>query len=257
MYLYRKVIKAMQNIKKYHSNANSLKSFKVEFDAFSKQAQNLGQKRFELNWSNVKPYLYDKTATTAFDRHYIYHPSWAARVLVSTKPEIHYDISSTLYFCSIISAFIPVKFYDYRPAILDLSGLESNSADLTNLFFDDESISSLSCMHTVEHIGLGRYGDPLDYNGDLKAIKELSRVLKKDGNLLFVTPIGNTPMIIFNAHRIYTKDQIITYFEENNLYLYEFALIPEKEEDGGVVINPSDDLLNKQKYACGCFWFKK
>ena len=112
-------------------------------------------------------------------------------------------------------------------------------------------------MHTVEHIGLGRYGDPLDYNGDIKAIKELSRVLKKNGDLLFVTPIGATPRIEFNAHRIYTKEQIIKYFEENNLYLHEFTLIPEDEKDGGLVINPTEELLQKQKYACGCFWFKK
>ena len=43
----------------------------------------------------------------------------------------------------------------------------------------------------------------------------------------------------------------------SNLQLIEFTLIPENDEDGGLIINPSVELLNKQKYACGCFWFKK
>ena len=55
-----------------------------------------------------------------------------------------------------VSAFIPVEFYDYRPAELSLSGLEFKHADLTHLPFADNSVESLSCMHVIEHIGLGR-----------------------------------------------------------------------------------------------------
>jgi hypothetical protein len=36
-------------------------------------------------------------------------------------------------------------------------------------------------MHVVEHIGLGRYGEPMDEQGDLKAIEELKRVLAPGG----------------------------------------------------------------------------
>jgi hypothetical protein len=129
--------------------------------------------------------LQDATVQTEFDRHYVYHPAWAARIIKRIKPAVHVDISSSLHFCSVLSAFVPVKFYDYRPAKLELSGLTSEHADLVQLPFESNSIASLSCMHTVEHIGLGRYGDPLDYDGDLKAIAELSRVLAVGGNLLF------------------------------------------------------------------------
>ncbi|NDC42314.1 MAG: DUF268 domain-containing protein, partial [Chitinophagia bacterium] len=54
--------------------------------------------------------------------------------------------------------------------------------------FESDSIPSLSCMHTIEHVGLGRYGDQLDPQGDLKAIAELKRVVQPGGDLLFVTP---------------------------------------------------------------------
>ena len=218
---------------------------------------NKGQDRFRIRWFDQWPRLKDKSTRTGFDRHYIYHTAWAARVVKETHPKVHVDISSSLYFCSIVSAFVPVEFYDYRPASLVLSGLKSERADLTKLFFEDNSIASLSCMHTVEHIGLGRYGDAIDYDGDLKAMSELVRVLAAGGNLLFVVPVGKKQIIQYNAHRIYTKEYIVGTFKSLGLSLKEFTLIPEKEADGNLVCDPSPQLLSWQKYACGCFLFTK
>lgn len=222
----------------------------IRFKNSSKQSP----PRFSINFKDRYPSLYDKTKFTGFDRHYIYHLAWASRVLSKISPEIHYDISSSVYFCTIVSAFVPMKYYDYRPADITLSDLSSESADLLALPFKDGSIKSLSCMHTVEHVGLGRYGDRLDPEGDIKAIRELIRVLAKDGYLLFVVPIGK-PKIIFNAHRIYSYDQIINYFSE--LKLEEFSLIPDNPVDGGMIRNASIQIANAQSYGCGCFLFRK
>jgi SAM-dependent methyltransferase len=199
--------------------------------------------------------LGDATAYTGFDRHYVFHTAWATRVLAETRPAEHVDISSSLHFVVNASAFVPVKFYDYRPAKLNLSGLSSAPGDLCNLPFPDNSVQSLSCMHVVEHVGLGRYGDPLDYNGDLKAIAELQRVTARGGNLLFVVPMGGRARIQFNAHRIYTYRQVRELFA--GFTLREFALIPDREEDGGLVRNATEELADKQRYGCGCFWFVK
>ncbi len=136
------------------------------------------ENRFDLQNIQKFPCLSDKTITTAFDTHYIYHPAWAARIVKNLTPTFHVDISSTLHFCSLLSAFIPTRFYDYRPARLNLSQLSSESADLTHLPFDDNEIETLSCMHTIEHIGLGRYGDQIDPKGDIKAMSELQRVVR-------------------------------------------------------------------------------
>lgn len=197
----------------------------------------------------------EKTQETGFDHHYIYHPAWAARILAQTQPEEHVDISSTLHFCTLVSAFIPMKYYDYRPADLKLGNLTSESADILSLPFTDGSIHSISCMHVVEHIGLGRYGDQLDPDGDLKAIAELKRVLAVNGNLLFVLPIGGTPRIMFNAHRIYSYSQISKLFFD--FELVEFALVPDDPKDGGLIINASKEMTDAQSYGCGCFWFRK
>ncbi len=208
-------------------------------------------KRFHINFKNLYPCLSDKTTNTPFDLHYTYHPAWAARVIADIKPSKHIDISSILHFGTILSAFVPVKFYDYRPVHLRLDNYTAEFADLKKLQFSDNSVESISCMHTIEHIGLGRYGDELDVEGDLKAINELKRVLSKNGSLLFVTPVGK-PKIEFNAHRIYSYEQILKYFFP--LELIEFSLVT---DDGNFIKNAGSEIVQKQNYGCGCFWFKK
>lgn len=208
--------------------------------------------RFPLRLRDSLPYLQDKTAETLFDLHYIYHPAWAARIIAKLSPAKHIDISSSLSFTSMLSAFVPVDFYDYRPAQLNLSDLSCHRADLNDLPFTSNSLESVSCLHTIEHIGLGRYGEAIDPQGDLKAIKELQRVVKKGGDLLIAVPIGR-PRLRFNAHRIYSYDQIASYFSEMDIV--EFSLISEREK---TLIQPaSPELADQESYGCGCFWFKK
>ena len=106
-------------------------------------------------------------------------------------------------------------------------------------------------MHTIEHIGLGRYGDPIDPDGDLKAINELKRVCAVGGNLLLVVPVGKQ-RIMFNAHRIYNPHTFISYL--NGFSLKEFSLIA----DDNSFVNDADlDLAASQTYGCGCFLFVK
>lgn len=212
------------------------------------------QKRFSSKIRDFYPQIKDKTFNTNFDRHYIYHLAWATRKVLEIKPTYHIDISSSLYFSAILSASIPVKFYDYRPAKLKLNNLETYFADLTKLPFPDNSLHSLSCLHTVEHVGLGRYGDALDPEGDIKAINELKRVLAPNGSLLFVVPLGQ-PKIEFNAHRIYSYQMILDLFAD--LELKEFYFIPESAKKGEPAYDEKQAIVDKSNYACGCFWFIK
>jgi SAM-dependent methyltransferase len=209
-------------------------------------------KRFSNDLGDLNPQIFDKTFKTRFDRHYVYHTAWAVRKVKQIAPEFHTDISSSLYFSGMLSAFVPVKFYDYRPADLELGNLECGKADLRKLPFPEGSLKSLSCMHTIEHIGLGRYGDAINPDGDLLAIAELKRVLAPGGDLLVVVPVGK-PRIEYNAHRIYSYEQIIDYFK--GLDLAEFVLIP--EASGGLIKGASAARVAQETYACGCFWFKK
>ena len=210
--------------------------------------------RFKIPLGSVMPILFENTPYTRFDTHYVYHTAWAARKVKEIDAKEHVDISSSLYFSSIVSAFKPVQFYDFRPANLNLSGFASSSTNLLKLHFETSSIQSLSCMHTVEHVGLGRYGDDIDPDGDIQAVQELQRITAEEGNLLFVVPIGK-PRIQFNAHRIYSYQMVLDMFPE--MILKEFSLIPDNALQHGMIHNATQAQANAQTYGCGCFWFVK
>ena len=220
--------------------------------AFSEKAQSLADDRFLCQWEDTWPCLHDATSATDFDAHYLYHAAWAARILAATRPEKHVDIGSSLRFIATASAIVPISFYDCRPAKISLSGLSCGQADLTRLPFPDASVNSLSCMHVVEHIGLERYGDLFDPKGDLRAVAELNRVLSKGGQLLFVTPVGEIARIQYNAHRIYTHAQILSYFPD--LQLQSFSLI---SDTGEFIPHAAPNDCIGQNYACGCYHFMR
>jgi predicted SAM-dependent methyltransferase len=211
--------------------------------------------RFPDSSFSLRPFLFDKNIAIPFDRHYFYHPAWASRVLAEICPSKHIDISSILHFSGVISAFIPTEYYEFQAPNLALADLKTGNINLLKLSFDNNSIESLSCMHVIEHVGLGRYGDPIDPKGDLKSASELQRVLRPGGNLLVVVPVGGKARIEFNAHRVYTFDMVVEMFPL--LKLVEFSLIPDRPEDGGLVRKASRELSLDQNYGCGCFHFIK
>jgi hypothetical protein len=226
--------------------------FQKSYETF-KRMSDQSQSRFEVRWEDRYPVIGEDGSDQSFDRHYIYHTAWAARKVREISPECHIDISSSLYFAAIVSAFVPISFYDYRPARLELNNLTWDSADLMKLPFESGSIPSLSCMHVVEHIGLGRYGDPLNPDGDIIAMQELKRVLTLGGSLLFVVPVGR-PLLSFNSHRVYSYEQVVESF--TGLSLVEFTLIPDDKKQP-IILNADPRIADRQVYGCGCFHFQK
>lgn len=197
------------------------------------------------------PCLFDKTPTTAIDPHYFYLGVWAAKKIYFTKPACHVDVGSQLQFVGFLTTFTDVIFVDIRQAEVSLDRFKCRPGSILNLPFENNSLYSISCLHVAEHIGLGRYGDPIDPHGTEKACKELSRVLSPDGNLFFALPIG-VPRVCFNAHRIHSTKMIIEYF--SGLDLVEYSGV---HDDGRYVENVDIDEFADSQYACGLFWFRK
>ena len=208
-----------------------------------------GAERMRL--ADAYPQLHDRSSTMGVDSHYFYVNAWAMRRIVARGPVCHVDIGSQTIFASLLSAVVPVVFLDYRPLRANLAGLGCLQGDILNLPFADASLESLSCLHVAEHIGLGRYGDPLNPDGTRKAVQELARVLARKGNLYFALPVGR-PRVCFNAHRIHAPEMICRYFSD--LELVEFSGVG---DDGRFLEGVALSSFNDSQYACGFFWFRR
>lgn len=204
-----------------------------------------------LKLRNAQPSLFDKTLTTGIDSHYFYQDLWAFKKIFNSPFEYHTDIGSKVDFVGFISAIKKVTFIDIRYLDVNLENFQSEKGNILALRFKDNSISSLSCLHVAEHIGLGRYGDDLDPMGTRKAAKELSRVLDPTGNLFFSVPIGK-PRLCYNSHRIHSVKQILDYFPE--LELVELSGV---NDEGEFIKNIKRSTLDSCVYGCGFFWFTK
>lgn len=199
--------------------------------------------------ADAYPCLSDRMPRTPFDPHYFYQGAWLSRRLAQIRPERHVDVGSSVMMISVLSAQVPLIFVDYRPLQAALAGLNSVAGDLMQLPFADGSLESVSSLHVIEHIGLGRYGDPLGANGSRHAARELVRVTRPGGRLFVSVPVGRE-RVCFNAHRVFAPDTIVGYF--SGMRLQHFALV----DDAGRF---SDDLrldgAAALDYGCGMFEF--
>ncbi len=197
------------------------------------------------------PQLHDRQSKTAIDPHYFFVNAWAMRRILGNRPRRHVDIASQAIFANLLSAVVPVVFLDYRPLHANLSGLQCVGGNILAAPFADSSLESVSCLHVAEHIGLGRYGDPLDPLGTKKAARELVRILAPHGRLCFAVPVGRA-RLCFNAHRVHSPETIREFFSE--LKLVEFSGV---HDDGHFVEKVSLAEFEDSEYACGMFLFQR
>ena len=89
-----------------------------------------------------------------------------------------------------------------------------NCVDYFNDFQKTEKkYDSIITFSSIEHSGLGRYGDPLDPNGDIKTMDDIHKNLKDDGILVWGAPVGQDA-VVWNAHRIYGKKRLPLMFNK-------------------------------------------
>jgi len=207
----------------------------------------------KLNWQDSFPSLTDWTSLTPFDAHYFYQAAWIARRLTCTKPLWHVDIGSSVMMIGVTSAIAPTTFVDYRPFRAQLAGLQSLAGDLMTLPFADDSVPSLSCLHVIEHVGLGRYGDKLNPQGSYEAGCELARILGRGGRLFLSTPVGRE-RVQFNAHRVFAPETVVAMFKD--LELVDYALVDDQGRFRDHQYPISMHSFNGE-YGCGMFEFVK
>lgn len=197
------------------------------------------------------PVLGDRLAKTPFDPHYFFQGSWIARELAASKTPLHVDIASSVLTMSVLSAHVPTIFVDYRPLVVKQKNLISVAGDINRLPFSDRSITSLSCLHVIEHIGLGRYGDRIDADGAEKAAAELARVVREGGMFYLSTPIGRE-RVCFNAHRVSSPQTVLSWFSDMDLKRFCYV-----DDAGELHLDADVSEVRELSYGCGLFTFRK
>jgi SAM-dependent methyltransferase len=199
--------------------------------------------------ADAYPCLADRVASTPYDPHYFYQSAWLARRVAAAVPALHVDIGSSVLMLSVLSARTPTVFLDYRPLRAGLPNLHCVAGSGVRLPFADASLESVSSLHVIEHIGLGRYGDPLDPRGSERAAAELGRVVKPGGRLYLSVPVGRE-RVCFNAHRVFSPHTIAGWLR--GLRLEAFALV---DDAGRFQDHAPLAAATALDYGCGMFEF--
>ncbi|HMG15392.1 MAG TPA: hypothetical protein VK590_08105, partial [Saprospiraceae bacterium] len=133
--------------------------FISDFNRYRRQRKN---ENFEVNTSDLMPCLLDKTASTPVDPTYFHQMCWTAEKVFNLRPASHVDVGSHVFSLGIMSKLVPIEFVDIRPLNVSIPSLTFKAGTILDLPYRDNSLESVSSICVIEHIGLGRYGDPID-----------------------------------------------------------------------------------------------
>lgn len=182
-----------------------------------------------------------------------------ARMIFKAQPHKHVDIGSRIDgFVAHVAVYREIEVLDIRPVTQKIPGVIFKQADCMNPVEGmDDYCDSLSCLHTLEHFGLGRYGDAIDVQGFIRGLANMAKMVKTNGVFYLSVPIG-IDRVEFNANRVFDPRVIVNLAKENSLRLSSFVVIRE----GGIVEYLQGDesqlaQLARQRYALGIFIFVK
>ena len=212
----------------------------------------------------LSPFLHDRFLENGVTKsEYFWQDLLVAQWIFKNNPVKHVDVGSRIDgFVAHVASFRQLEVIDIRPISKTIPGVTFIQHD----FMKEAQLSknqkgkgycdSLSCLHTIEHFGLGRYGDDIDVFGHERGLKNLASLLKVGGVFYLSTPIG-LERVEFNANRVFDPRTIISLAEKYKLLLRSLVVL-----EGGEFINVSIDRLSlnvlaKKKYSLGIFIFKR
>lgn len=188
---------------------------------------------------------------------YFWQDLWGAQLVREHDPEYHYDIGSRVdgFIAHLLAFRKKIRLIDIRPLDGEVEGLEFVQGDATNLDgIEDNSIESISALCSLEHFGLGRYGDSIDPDACFKAFDAIQRKVKQGGCAYISVPIGSEH-IEFNAHRIFYAQTIVNAF--NQMELVQLDATSGNKIEYDIDIHKYDDVSQKGAGRFGLFCFKK
>ena len=203
------------------------------------------------------PCLQDVTAGSGTaSGHYFHQDLLVATRIFETAPDRHIDVGSRVDgFVAHVASFRQIDVIDIRPQANTIRNIRFIAADFMAELPDFlvGACDSVSCLHALEHFGLGRYGDPVDHTGHLTGLDNLLRMLRPGGRLFLSVPIGPS-RIEFNAHRVFSISYLLDVIGDRAT-LDRFSYVDDK---GSLHENMSldSDRINENcgcNYGCGIF----
>lgn len=208
-------------------------------------------KDFKIRFLN--PVLDERfTESGIIKGHYFQQDLLVANKIYLNNPNKHVDVGSRIDgFVAHVASFREIEVFDIRKLDKKIKNILFRRIDFMNIGEDLVSYcDSVSSLHAIEHFGLGRYGDPVDYYGHIKAIENIYIMLKPGGKFYFSVPMGRQ-RIEFNAHRVFSLKYLM------NLFINKFKVesLSYIDDEGklfcDVMIKP-EDIENSYGCTYGC-----
>lgn len=215
------------------------------------------RENFRIQEKYLWPVIGEKYAMAGEAGNYFLQDLWAANKILHEGVKAHFDIGSRIdgFIAHLLAADVDVTVIDVREFPLEIAHLHTIVDDATTLHqIPDNSIESMSALCSLEHFGLGRYGDPLDPESCFECFKNIQKKLKKGGRLYISVPIGKE-RVEFNAHRVFYASTIIECF--SSLSLKEFSCAAEGRIEYNADIYKYDQDPHNGEYRYGLFLFEK
>lgn len=212
----------------------------------------------------LSPFLHDRFQEGgATKSEYFWQDLLVAQWIFRDKPIKHVDVGSRIDgFVAHVASFRQLEVIDIRPVNKVIPGVKFSQGDMMKeLPFSKNQrwegyCDSLSCLHTIEHFGLGRYGDDIDVLGHEKGLKNLASFLRVGGVLYLSTPIG-LDRVEFNANRVFDPRTIINLAEKYKLLIQSLVVIEDGKSRSVSIDSSSLAVLAEKKYTLGIFIFKR
>ncbi len=234
---------------------NNLRDLPFYFFDYSKIKKQKGHDS-KFYFGNNYPILGERFSESGtMSGHYFHQDLFIARKIFVNNPKRHLDIGSrTDGFVAHVAVYRKIEIINIRNQTSKVTNIIFRRADLMQL--PDDMINaydSISSLHAIEHFGLGRYGDPIDYNGYEKAIINITKILQTGGIFYFSVPIG-PQRIEFNAHRVFSVRFLLDLFK-NCFTLNSFSFV---DDNGDLFENVELTQIEINRnygchYGCGIF----
>jgi len=227
-------------------------------NSFQKLLNRSSQWRFGRNY----PCFADRYQNSgSASGHYFHQDLLVAQWIFERHPAHHIDVASRIDgFVAHVASFRSIEVYDIRPLDNKIPNIFFTQMDMMQVLPDKYigRSDSVSCLHALEHFGLGRYNDKLDVDGYKLGLANLTKLLRPNGILYLSVPIG-AQRIEFNAHRVFGLKYISELFSQHQLELLRFSYVDD-QGDLQNNITLSDELLANNAglhYGCGVFELQK